>query len=70
MALLLERLSQYAPPQYVFLSESISIRRSVALQIIAHFKRMGFTEFDDPDYGSNAGCGKVQSLRIKIPGRG
>jgi RimJ/RimL family protein N-acetyltransferase len=65
--LLLEHLSKTAPPQYVWLAESVSIGRIVAGQVIAHFKRMGFLEFDDPNYGSNAGCGKVCSLRIRIP---
>ena len=67
MMLLLRHLSHAAPSQYVWLSESVSVSRAVAEQITAHFKSMGFTEFSDPYYGSNAGCGKVRSLRIRIP---
>lgn len=66
---LLGRLSSVAPPQYKWLAESVSIERTTAPNVIAHFKRMGFEEFSDPNYGSNAGCGKTQSLRIRIPGR-
>lgn len=69
MRQLLERLSVVAPPQYKWLAESVSIERSTAPKVITHFKRMGFEEFDDPNYGSNAGCGKTQSLRVRIPGR-
>jgi len=65
--LLLEHLSRVAPPQYVWLSESVSLRRRVVEQIIDHFKDMGFEEFHDPNYGSNAGCGKVHSLRVRLP---
>lgn len=67
MRLLLEHLSHAAPSQYIWLSESISLSRVVAEQITAYFKRLGFTEFSDPNYGSNAGCGRVRSLRIRIP---
>lgn len=67
MMLFLRHLSLAAPSQYVWLSESVSVSRAVAEQIITHFRRMGFTEFSDPHYGSNAGCGKVRSLRIRIP---
>lgn len=69
MRLFLEHLSVHAPKQYVFLAESVTLGREVAARVITHFKNMGFVEFDDPNYGSNAGCGKVQSLRVKIPGR-
>lgn len=69
LRLFLGHLSHHAPPHAIFLSESVSLERSVAPQIISHFKKMGFLEFDDPNYGSNAGCGKTQSLRIRIPGR-
>jgi hypothetical protein len=69
MNIFLTYLSQHAPSQYIFLAESVTLSRSIAPAIIAHFKRMGFVEFDDPNYGSNADCGKTQSLRIRIPGR-
>lgn len=69
MNLFLHHLSLHAPKHAVFLSESVSLGRKVASRIIAHFQKMGFQEFDDPNYGSNAGCGSVQSLRIRIPGR-
>lgn len=65
--LLLQRLSQAAPRHYVWLAESISLSRTVAEQVSSHFKRIGFIEFDDSNYGSNAGCGRVRSLRIRIP---
>lgn len=69
MKLFLEHLNSVAPPQYAWLSESVTLGRKVAPKIVAHFKSMGFVEFEDPDYGSNAGCGPVQSLKIRIPGR-
>src|SRR5665213_2243906 len=65
--LLLEHLSKTAPPHYVWLAESIFISRMAAGQAIVHFKHMGFVEFDDPNYGSNASCGKMCSLKIRIP---
>ncbi|MDE2106954.1 MAG: hypothetical protein KGL39_57600 [Patescibacteria group bacterium] len=65
--LLLEHLSKTAPQRYVWLAESVSVGRKVAEQIIAHFKGIGFVEFDDPNYGTNAGCGPVKSLKIRIP---
>lgn len=69
MRLFLEHLSKAAPSQYVWLAESVTLSREVAPRIIDHFKSMGFAEFDDPNYGSNAGCGPVQSLKVRIPGR-
>lgn len=69
MKLFLEHLSKTAPTHATFLSESVTLCRSSAPRIIAHFEKMGFKKFDDPNYGSNAGCGKVQSLKIRIPGR-
>lgn len=69
MRLFLEHLSETAPSHAIFLSESVSLDREVAPNILKHFKKMGFEEFDDPNYGSNAGCGKVQSLKIRIPRR-
>lgn len=70
MRLLLERLSMIAPPQYIWLAESVSVGRTVAPQIIGHFKKMGFEEFeDDPAYGQNANCGPVMSLKVRLPGR-
>jgi hypothetical protein len=69
MELFLEYLSVAAPKQCVYLAESVTLGRTVAARTIAHFKAIGFVEFDDPHYGSNAGCGPVQSLRIRIPGR-
>lgn len=69
MLLFLDHLSIAAPKRYVWLAESVTLRRKVAQQTIAHFERLGFRKFDDPDYGSNAGCGPTQSLRIRIPGR-
>ena len=69
MRLLLDHLARSAPPRYSFLAESVTLCRAVAPSIIAHFKRMGFVEFDDPNYGSNAGCGKALSLKIRIPSR-
>jgi len=69
MRLFLEHLSVAAPVQYKWLAESVTLGREVAPRIITHFKAMGFAEFDDPNYGSNAGCGPVKSLRIRIPGR-
>jgi len=65
----LNYLSLHAPQECIFLTESVTLARSIAPRIIGHFKKMGFEEFDDPNYGSNAGCGKVQSLKIRIPGR-
>lgn len=65
--LLLEHLSRVAPPQYVWLSESVSLCRRAVEQITDHFKGMGFGEFHDPNYGSNASCGDVRSLRIRLP---
>ena len=47
MRLFLGHLSIAAPPQYCWISESVSINRKVAPRIIAHFKGMGFAEFDD-----------------------
>lgn len=67
--LILEYLARNAPRQYIFLAESVSLNRTAAFRIISHFKAMGFVEFADPHYGENAGCGKVQSLKIRIPGR-
>ncbi len=69
MRLFLEHLSTAAPKHYVWLAESVSLNRKTAEHVIAHFKKMGFEEFDDPDYGSNAGNRPVKSLRIRIPGR-
>jgi hypothetical protein len=69
MRLFIEHISKAAPSHSIFLSESVSLGRTVAPSIVAHFKKMGFKEFEDPNYGSNAGCGKVQSLKIRIPGR-
>lgn len=69
MRLFLEHLSRHAPVHGLFLSESVTLSRTKSPKIIAHFKKMGFQEFNDPNYGSNAGCGPVQSLRIRIPGR-
>jgi RimJ/RimL family protein N-acetyltransferase len=70
MKLFLKHLSLHAPVQYKFLAESVSLNREqVAVQTIAHFEKLGFQKFDDPHYGSNAGCGQVQSLKIRIPGR-
>ena len=69
MRLLLQHLSHIAPSQYLWLAESVSLSRELAPKIVAHFKKMGFAEFDDANYGDNAGCGKVQSLRVRIPGR-
>jgi hypothetical protein len=69
MHLFLEYLSRHAPAHGLFLSESVTLSRTKSHKIIAHFKKMGFQEFNDPNYGSNAGCGPVQSLRIRIPGR-
>ena len=69
MSLFLEHLSKAAPPHAAFLSESVSLGRAAAPIVLTHFKKMGFEEFEDPNYGSNAGCGKVRSLKIRIPGR-
>lgn len=70
MSLFLKSLSKNAPPHAVFLAESVTLGRgAIAEKTIAHFKKMGFEEFDDPNYGSNAGCGKVQSLKVRIPDR-
>jgi RimJ/RimL family protein N-acetyltransferase len=70
MRLFLEHLASHAPSHYKFLAESVTLSRGqVATQTIAHFERLGFQKFDDPNYGSNAGCGQVQSLRVRIPGR-
>jgi hypothetical protein len=66
---LLEYLAVHAAPEHVFIAESVTLSRAKTPQIIAHFKKMGFEEFDDPTYGENAGCGKTQSLCIRIPGR-
>jgi RimJ/RimL family protein N-acetyltransferase len=65
--LLLDHLSHAAPPQYRWLSESVSLKRVVVKQVTVHFERMGFVEYDDSNYGSNAGCGRVRSLKIRIP---
>ena len=69
MQLLLQHLSQVVAPQYTWFAESVSIHRVVAPRIIDHFKKIGFTEFDDPNYKGHASYGPVQSLRIRIPGR-
>lgn len=69
MTLFLERLSAVVPPRYLWLSESVSLNRTNASRIIAHFESIGFQKFNDPKYGQNAGCGPTQSLRIRIPGR-
>lgn len=69
LAHFLQHLSLHAPQQYVWLSESVTLSRASAPRVVAHFKDLGFNEFDDPHYGSNAGCGKAQSLRIRIPER-
>ena len=69
LKLFLEHLSKTTTPQHLFLSEGVSLCRAIAPQIAAHFKKVGFVEFDDPDYGSNANCGEVLSLKIRIPGR-
>lgn len=69
MKLFLNHVSCVAPAKYIWLSESVSVNRPAYGQIKSHFKKLGFTEFDDPDYGSNAGFGAVQSLRIRIHGR-
>jgi GNAT superfamily N-acetyltransferase len=53
----------------IFLSESLSIGRMVAPRILAHFKGMGFEEFNAPHYGRNAGFSEVLNLRIRIPGK-
>jgi hypothetical protein len=67
--LFLLHLSKAAPAQYVWLAESVTLARTSASKIITYFKNLGFEEFDDPNYGSNAGCGPVKSLKIRIPGR-
>jgi hypothetical protein len=67
--LFLQHLSKHAPLYALFLSESVTLSRATAHNIISHFKKMGFEEFEDTNYGSNAGCGPTQSLRIRIPGR-
>jgi len=69
MKLFLQYVSRVAPPRYRWLSESVSVGRPAFEQISRHFFKMGFVKYDDPNYGSNAGCGKVRSLRIRIPGR-
>lgn len=69
MKLLLEYLYKNAPAHCRFLAESVSIGRTMAPHVMAHFKGMGFEEFDDPNYGSNADCGKTKSYRVRIPGR-
>lgn len=68
LTLLLQRLSSIAPPQYLYLSESVSIKRVDAAQVQRHFEKLGFKAFDDPTYGNN-GYGKVQSLRVRLLGR-
>lgn len=67
--LLLNRLSDIVSLNYKYLSESVSINRPSAINIVSHFKKLGFQEFNDPDYGENADCGPTISLRVKIPGR-
>ncbi|MEJ0001939.1 MAG: hypothetical protein WDN09_02035 [bacterium] len=69
MNLLLARLSSVAPLQYAYLAESVTLNRPMADAVTKHFRRMGFAEFNDPDYGENAGCGPTRSLRIRIPNR-
>ncbi|MDE1874749.1 MAG: GNAT family N-acetyltransferase [Patescibacteria group bacterium] len=69
MELFLEHLARAAPPQYAYISESVSINRPVADKIIDHFQKLGFVRFDDPNYGENAECGPTISLRTRIPGR-
>jgi RimJ/RimL family protein N-acetyltransferase len=69
MRLFLDHLSKNAPQYGIFLAESVTLSRTKASHIITHFKKMGFKEFLDPNYGSNADCGPVQSLRIRIPRR-
>lgn len=69
LCLLLRRLSTCAPTYAVYLSESVTLSRQKADQVVGHFERVGFEDFNDPNYGENARCGPVRSLRIRIPGR-